>query len=233
MYQHRLTLIFLATYCLAAASLSAAEQTVMGKVKAVDAAKNTISLDDLELDVSRKTKIMVDGMKATLADIKKGQQAKIIYDDGLEAAISIVVGDEPEGDDEANVKVMKALQGEWTCIAAEEIGKTLEKKAVKEQDRRVTIKGHSYTMKRTEKGNRQSMVGKFEIDASKGFFDVVAKEQGGKGVELVGIFELDGDTLKLCYRYKNNDDCTRPKKFKADDERPNICVFYTYKRDND
>lgn len=233
MYQHRLTLSFFAACCLASLSLSAAEQTVTGKVKAVDAAKNIITLDDLELDVSRKTKITVDGKKATLADVKKGEQAKILYDDGLEAAISIVVGDEPVGDEEATAKAMKALQGEWKCIAMDEVGKTLDKKVVKEQDRRVTIKGHSYTMKRTEKGNRHALVGKFEIDASTGYFDFIGKEQDGGAREFVGIYELDGDTLKLCYRYKMNDDCTRPKKFKADGGKPNICVFYTYKRDTD
>ncbi len=233
MHHDRSTLAYLAAFLLISTTAFTAEQTVTGKVKAVDAAKNTITLDDLELDVSRKTKITLDGKKATLADVKKGQQAKVIYDDSLEAAISIVVGDEPEGDDEANAKVMKALQGEWKCIAMEEVGKTLDKKVVKEQDRRVTIKGHSYIMKRTEKGPRHTLVGKFEIDASNGHFDFVGKEQNGSAAEFVGIYELDGDTLNVCYRYKNNDECVRPKKFKTDDSKPNISVFYTFKRDKD
>ena len=67
-------------------------------------------------------------------------------------AASISVGGDSEDDDDvATAKAMKSLQGEWLCVAMEEIGKTLDKKVVKEQDRRVTIKGHSYTMKRTEK----------------------------------------------------------------------------------
>lgn len=233
MHQHRFTFACLATCLFISATASAAEQTVTGKVESVDADKKTITIDDQTLDVTRKTKITVDGMKATLADIKTGQQATVNYDNDLEVAISIVVGDEPKGDDEANAKVMKTLQGEWKCIAMEEIGKTLDKKVVKEQDRRVTIKGHSYTMKRTEKGARHALIGKFEIDASTGYFDFIGKEQDGRAQEFVGIYELDGDTLKLCYRYKRDEDCIRPEKFEADDGQPNICVFYTYKRDND
>jgi len=234
MIQHRITFACIATCLVISATASAAEQTVKGKVKSVDATKNSIKIDDLELDVTRKTKITVDGKKATLADIKSGQKASVTYDDSLEAAISILVGDEPEGDDEANAKVMKALQGEWKCLAMEEVGKTLDKKVVKDQDRRVTIKGHSYTMKRTEKVGRHALVGKFEIDASNGHFDFIGKNDGQTAATtFIGIYELDGDTLKLCYRYKNTDECVRPTEFKTDKDSPNISVFYTFKRDKD
>lgn len=222
-----------ATCFLISTAASAAENTATAKVKAVNAAKNSITLGDLELDVTRKTKITIDGKKGTLADIKIGQNVKVTYEDSVDVATSLVVGDEPEEDGEATAKAMKAIQGEWKCIAMEEIGKTLDKKKVKDQDRRLTIKGHSYTMKRTENGPRHALIGKFEIDASNGYFDFIGKEQSGMAREFVGIYELDGDTLKLCYRYKNNDDCVRPKKFKTDDERANISVFYTFKRDND
>jgi uncharacterized protein (TIGR03067 family) len=134
---------------------------------------------------------------------------------------------------DATADVMKALEGEWLCIAMEEVGKTLNKKAVKEQDRRVMIKGHSYKMKRTENGNRHELVGKFEIDASNGHFDFVGREQGGQSTVWIGIYELNGDTLKLCYRYKRNEDAVRPTEFTTDTDKPNIAVFYTFKRDND
>lgn len=47
----------------------------------------------------------------------------------------------------------------------------------------------------------------------------------------VGIYELSGDTLKVCYRYSNDGMAKRPKEFTtADSESPNITVFYTLKR---
>jgi hypothetical protein len=79
-------------------SVFADEKTVTAKVKAVDAAKNSITLDDLTLDVTRKTKITVDGKKAKLEDIKTDQQAKVTYDDGLEVAVSITVEKRADGD---------------------------------------------------------------------------------------------------------------------------------------
>ena len=73
---------------------------------------------------------------------------------------------EPKKDATANA--MQMIQGEWKCVAMEEIGTTFDKKTVKEQDRRVIIDGNSYTMKRTQNGKRGEHVGRFEIDASVG-----------------------------------------------------------------
>ena len=80
------------TCCLMISSIAyAAEQTITGKVTAIDAAKNSITVGDVVLDVSRKTMITVYGKKSTLADIKAEQSAKVKYDEGLETAISIDV----------------------------------------------------------------------------------------------------------------------------------------------
>lgn len=227
-------IVFLSLCLVMATRVLAAEKTITATIKSVDATKNSVLLDDIDLDVSRKTKITVDGKKGTLSDIKAGQKAKVVYDDQLEVAASITVGNETEVDDElVTAKTMKALQGEWVCTAMEEIGKSLDKKNVKEQDRRVTVKGHSWTMKRTENGTRHSLVGKFEIVSSSGHFDFIGKEAGGQSREFIGIYELEEDTLKVCYRYKINNDCTRPTKFKTDADKPNVSVFYTFKRDNE
>ena len=107
--------IFAVTFLLATANSSASEQTINGKIKAVDAGKNSITVDDVVLDVSRKTKITVDGKKATLADINPGQQAIVTYDDSLEAAITIAIGDE----DKDQVVLFNAndLEG-WKFVVA-------------------------------------------------------------------------------------------------------------------
>lgn len=233
MRQHAFAVACLSTCLVMSTVATAAEKTVRVNIKSVDAANDSIQLDDIDLDVTRKTTITVDGKKGTLADIKAGQKATVIYDDDLEVAKSITIGEEPEGDEEATAKAMKALQGEWVCVTAEEIGKVQDKKTVKQENRRVTIKGHTFTMTRTKNRTFGQYTGKFEINSSKGHFDFIGKGPNGAVNEWIGIYELDGDTLKVCYRYKMNDDCTRPEKFKADDAQSNICVFYTYKRDNE
>ena len=78
----------------------AAEKTISGKVSAVDAARNTITIGDpdldenLKLEVSRKTEIHVDGKKEPLTLVKKGQFAEVTYDDKLEIATTIVANNE-------------------------------------------------------------------------------------------------------------------------------------------
>ena len=140
---------------------------------------------------------------------------------------------EPKKDATANA--MQMIQGEWKCVAMEEIGTTFDKKTVKEQDRRVIIDGNSYTMKRTQNGKRGEHVGRFEIDASNGHFDFIENttNDANSDQQWIGIYELDGDTFKVAYRYKRNNDCVRPTNFETDNARPNISVFYTFKRDND
>lgn len=216
-------------------AVSATEKTVTGKITSVDADKNSITVGDVDLDVTRKTKITIDGKKAKLTDIEEGQNAKVTYDDELEVATSISVG-EAAGDGEATAKALKSLQGEWKCIAGEENGKTQDKSTVKKQNRRVTVKGNSLTVERTDAGEKfGSYVGKFEIDASNGHFDWVGKGPGGNLVEWVGIYELDEDTLKLCFVYQKDGKAKRPKEFKSmPPAEPGMAhVFFTFKRDND
>lgn len=236
MHRSRFTLACLATCLLSSATAFAAEKTVTGKVTSVDADKNSITVGDVDLDVTRKTRITIDGKKAKLADIEEGQNAKVTYDDELEVATSISIADEPEGDDEATAKAMKSFQGEWKCIAGEENGKAQDKSTVKKQNRRVTVKGSSLTVERTGAGDKfGSYVGKFEIDASNGHFDWVGKGPGGNLVEWIGIYELNEDTLKLCFVYQKDGKAKRPKEFKSmPPAEPGMAhVFFTFKRDND
>jgi uncharacterized protein (TIGR03067 family) len=221
--------------CSSIVTLNAAEKTVVGTVKAVDAANNSITVDDVELDVTRKSQISVDGRKAGLEDVKTGQPARVTYDDSLEVAITIVVG-EGSDDDEATSKDMKAIQGEWKCVAGEENGTSQDKSIVKKQNRRVTVKGNSLTLARTGFGDKYgAYIGKFEIDASNGQFDWIGKGPGGNLIEWIGIYELDGDELKLCYIYQKDDEAKRPTEFKSlPPSKPGMAhVFFTFKRDND
>ncbi|MFM9961538.1 MAG: TIGR03067 domain-containing protein [Planctomycetaceae bacterium] len=133
-------------------------------------------------------------------------------------------------DEEVTANKVKAMQGNWLCIAEEEVGQTLDATAVKERDRRLTIKGNNFTSIRTIANKRGSYDGKFEVSASNANFEFVGKGPGGGLVEWIGIYELDGDTLKLSFRYKKNDNVMRPTKFKTDGDRPNLSVFHTFKR---
>ncbi len=137
----------------------------------------------------------------------------------------------PAGVDEATTLDLKTMQGKWLCEASEESGKVIDKKVVKGQDQRLSIRGGNFMMTRLYAEKIGAYSGKFEIDATTGHFDFVGKGPTGKPVKWVGIYELDRDNLKLCFRYQVEGKVTRPTTFKSDDGQPNVCVFHTYKRE--
>lgn len=89
MSQYCFNSISFAVVLLSTVNSSAAEKTVTAKVETIDKAKGSITLDGLTLDVSRKTKITVDGMQVNLSNLKTGQTVRVIYEDALDAAITI------------------------------------------------------------------------------------------------------------------------------------------------
>ena len=82
-------------------------------------------------------------------------------------------------------------------------------------------------MERVKNGKFGAHEGQFTLDPEKHFFDM--QEPGG--LTYVGIYELKGDTLKLCYRLhmKGNAPNPRPTEFKMSGDEP--AVFnYEYKK---
>ena len=156
----------------------------------------------------------------------------------LGAAVVIQTGDKESGgkadandSDAATTLDMKAIQGKWLCETSEESGKAIDRKIVKGQDQRLSIRGDKFTMMRLYAEKTGAYSGKFEIDAATGHFDFVGKGPTGKPVQWIGIYELKRDSLKLCFRYQVEGKVTRPTDFKSDDGQPNSCVFHTYRRE--
>jgi uncharacterized protein (TIGR03067 family) len=120
------------------------------------------------------------------------------------------------------------IQGEWLGVAAEVSGKSKDESEVKQQNRRLSIKGRSLTMERTLDGIRGAYAGKFDINSSTGHFDFVGKGPDGNLVEWIGIYDLNGGSLRLCFRTKINDDVQRPMKFEPEDG----VLLFTFKLTN-
>ena len=202
-----------------------------GTVKSIDADKREITIGKKTLDVAKKCQITIDGAEAKLTDLQPNQKVVVEYDDELEVAKSIAVGS-PGHDGDAVAKVLKEVQGEWLAVEGE-VGASgkVEKSQMRRENRRITIKGNSWSAERVIGNNAGTYKGKFEIDPKTKAFDWIGKGPGGNAVEWVGIYELSGDTLKVCYRYNNDGTAKRPKEFTtADSKSPNITVFYTLKR---
>ncbi len=135
----------------------------------------------------------------------------------------------PKATDEENQRVMQALQGEWLTVAEESAGKAVPSNEVTQRNRTIVIDGNSFTMTRVLNGTVGKYEGKFEIDAERGHFDWRGIGPRPKNVGLTGIYSLEGNTLKLCYRH-SEDGGARPTEFKSDQTG---AIFLTLKRQSE
>ena len=201
-----------------------------GTVKSIDPSKREITIGRKTLDVAKKCRITIDGKESEIDDLKPNQDAKVEYDSELEVAKSITVGEDAAAD-EAVARDMKALQGEWEAVEAEFNGERVERVAVRKLNRLIRIKGNSFHEERLLNGKTVGVDGRFEINPKTKAFDFVGKVTGSKdALEYVGIYEFEGDKLKLCCRANTDGNATRPKQFKSDTQKPNWSHYYVYKR---
>ena len=109
--------------------------------------------------------------------------------------------------DNAVKKDMDALQGKWQLVSLERDGKSADvpKDAVR------VVKGDTYTV--TPRPG-VTIEGTFKIDptAKPKAVDITQTSGENKGKTSLGIYEIDGDTLKMCWAPPGKD---RPTEFKS------------------
>jgi uncharacterized protein (TIGR03067 family) len=207
-----------------------------GAIKSVDAAKREITVGKKTLEVTKKCQITVNGEQAELSDLKTEQQVTVEYDDELDVAKSLTVGETGVGSD-AMTKDLKALQGEWVATTLVISGKKLTKSEMQRHSRRFVFKGNSYREEVTRDGNTLVVEGKFEIDPGQKEIDVIGRTQfEGKepnpGVhEIFGFYAIDGDKVRFVYRKKGTADPSRPTKFGEGDEGKAYTNSFILERD--
>src|SRR5437588_1116345 len=100
-------------------------------------------------------------------------------------------------DDQADVEQeLKKFQGTWTFESIEAGGQ--EVPAAEFQGITVTFEGDKYTVK---KGDEviQAATQKLDPSRSPKTLDATVAEGPNKGAVLLGIYEIRGDTLKVCF----------------------------------
>jgi uncharacterized protein (TIGR03067 family) len=113
-------------------------------------------------------------------------------------------------DEKAHVeKEVRKFQGAWTIESSETGGKKLPAGDLKGLI--VTFEGDKHTVK---KGDEVVQVGTQKLDPSQSpkAIDVIMTEGPNKGAVMLGIYEIDGDTLKVCFDPNGK---KRPTEFKS------------------
>lgn len=120
-----------------------------------------------------------------------------MFRNGLGAVVifSLVAGRAVCGGDGGEA-VLKKIQGTWRFVSQEMDGKAMPKDEVAKLT--VTFAGDKWTVR---DGDKVLQAGTHKFDPSKkpGQVDAKITEGEGKGGAMLGIYELKGDTIKVCF----------------------------------
>ena len=133
------------------------------------------------------------------------------------AAVVILFAGVASGDDK---KELDRFQGEWVYVSSEKDGKKTPEEELKGVVR--TIKGDQYTL---SKGDKVLARGTIKVDPSKKPATIdVMRSDGDRA--LLGIYEFDGDTQKVCLAAPGKD---RPREFSAKEGSGNTLTVWKKK----
>jgi uncharacterized protein (TIGR03067 family) len=122
--------------------------------------------------------------------------------------------------DDAAKKELKKLEGTWATVSIEAAGQKVTD-ADKIKTRKLTTKGEKYTLKVGD----ETVQGTIEINPTKKpkTMDVKPDSGSNKGKTLLGIYELEGDNLRICLAPPGKD---RPTEFASEAGTAHQLVVY-------
>jgi uncharacterized protein (TIGR03067 family) len=112
----------------------------------------------------------------------------------------------PKADEETSD--VKKLQGTWVLASGQDDGEKLSEEVIKNS--RLVFDGTKHTVREgdtTYKGSH-----KLDSATKPKTIDIMDTEGPFKGKTVLGIYELEGDTFKICYALPGKD---RPRDFSA------------------
>jgi uncharacterized protein (TIGR03067 family) len=145
------------------------------------------------------------------------------------AATSGRADDEAKKTGGAAKKDVEALQGKWVVIGREVLGKKATEKELEEVKTYVLIEGNKGKAWMEENGDKgDTSEGTIELDpsAKPKAVDITYTRGLLKGCNVPAIYELKGDTLKVCFAWQSKN---RPTEFLGDPDGKT--VFIVYKRE--
>jgi uncharacterized protein (TIGR03067 family) len=128
-------------------------------------------------------------------------------------------------DDKADVKKeLKKFEGTWTFESVEAGGKELP--AAEFKGMTVTFQGDKYSVK---KGDEVIEAANLKLDPSQSpkSLDATVTEGPNKGTVILGIYQISGDTLKVCFDPEGK---RRPTEFKGASDSQTLVVHKRVKK---
>jgi uncharacterized protein (TIGR03067 family) len=139
--------------------------------------------------------------------------------------LTAAVGTDARADDKAEVeKELKKFQGAWTFESVEAGGKKLPADQFKGMT--VVFEGGKYSVK---SGDQVVEAATLKLDPSKTpkTFDSTVTAGPNKGKVYLAIYEISGDTLKVCYDEEGK---KRPTEFKGETGAQTLVVHKRVKK---
>ena len=123
---------------------------------------------------------------------------------------------------------LRNLKGSWLAFAEETGGKRIKKEEMQKKQKTLRVDGDTFTLSTTY----YKIVGKITPvpDDGPNAIDLSGEYvEGGNGKALLlrAIFDIRGDTLRLCYSYNfYNHKNKRPREFETEEGQNSLCVTF-------
>jgi uncharacterized protein (TIGR03067 family) len=140
---------------------------------------------------------------------------------GTLLAIIVLIAAAGAGEDAAK-KEWKKFNGTWIAIGLEKDGEKLAEEQIKSLKLQLILKDDKYTVKMDDKVI-DSGTSKPDPTTKPKTIDVMPSEGPNKGKMIKGIYELDGDTLRVCYDLEGKG---RPKAFATKADSGQVLIVY-------
>jgi RNA polymerase sigma factor (sigma-70 family) len=156
--------------------------------------------------VSAKAAALTKGVLRTMFLAKLKTVGMLVLVLGLAAGVAALVRDRsgaveptPQGASDASKdEDKKKLQGTWYTVSVESHGMKIPQERILAKDVRLVVEGDRWTL--TEARGDPDKVFTVRLDATKRpkAIDSIYQTGPNKGKTSLGIYELDGDTLRVC-----------------------------------
>jgi uncharacterized protein (TIGR03067 family) len=107
----------------------------------------------------------------------------------------------------------KKLQGTWYTVSVESHGMKVPAERILAKDVRLVVKGNQWTLKETQGDADKEYTVRLDPAKKPKAIDIVYQTGENKGKTSLGIYELDGSTLRVCLGEPGD---PRPTKFRGD-----------------